>query len=81
MLCNLCPIPFHHYGNKICFNQTDVMSYGEIQDTCAMVGGQLLRTVSTTMQNVIKEYLGSNLEIFGIIIPVFLFFLIVINSV
>ena len=23
MLCNLCPIPFHHYGNKICFNQYD----------------------------------------------------------
>ena len=22
MLCNLCPIPFHHYGNKICFNQS-----------------------------------------------------------
>ena len=21
MLCNLCPIPFHHFGNKICFNQ------------------------------------------------------------
>ena len=19
MLCNLCPIPFQHYGNKICF--------------------------------------------------------------
>ena len=21
MLFNLCPIPLHHYGNKICFNK------------------------------------------------------------
>ena len=24
MLCNLCPIPFHHYGNKICFNHAEI---------------------------------------------------------
>ena len=30
MLCNLCRIPFHHYGNKICFNSfinVDILTF------------------------------------------------------
>ena len=32
MLFNLCPIPFQHYGNKICFNQFQSIDNEEIRD-------------------------------------------------